>query len=116
MAGRFKEAEDPWLFRLNAWSFDPALAGLPGVDELRKQELQRAGQICRELIQIAPTTLEPYQALGAIHVALGVVPDPNKPIVDLGGDLNQRMARGKRIFESVCFTCHLIHGQGQPGL
>ncbi len=116
LAGRFREADDPWLFRLNAWTFDPSRLALGGAMELRRQELERAARLCREVISSAPTTLDAYQALGAIHISLGYSPDPTKPVVDLGGDLKERMARGKRVFDAVCFTCHMPHGEGQPGI
>ena len=116
LAGRFREADDPWLFRLNGWSFDPGRQAIPGVPELQRQELERAAQLCHAVIESAPTSLEPYQALGMIHLALGWTPDPAKPVVDLGGDLKERMARGRRVYETVCFACHMPHGEGQPGI
>jgi len=71
LAGRFREADDPWLEELRAWCYDPSrLALLASIEDMTNRGDHGVALLERAL-QIAPDDVRGYSELGRVYLRLG---------------------------------------------
>ncbi len=70
-AGRFREADDPWLEELRAWCYDPARLAVWASVELLTNHGDHGVALLERAIQIAPADPLGYDDLGRVYLQLG---------------------------------------------
>jgi HemY protein len=71
IAGRFREAEDPWLEELQAWCYDPSrLAVWASIDDMTNHG-DRGVALLERAIKLAPDDARDYTELGRVYLHLG---------------------------------------------
>jgi len=71
LAGRFREADDPWLEELREWCFDPSrLALLASIEDMTNHG-DRGVALLERALQIAPDDVRGYDELGRVYLRLG---------------------------------------------
>ncbi|ACB73884.1 tetratricopeptide repeat protein [Opitutus terrae] len=134
-AGRFREADDPWLTELNAWCFDPDRLFMLGTIDFQTERHQEARAFYEKAVQLAPEDAEAHALLGDLYLKQGDparardalehslrMPRPGKPPAMLFVNLSQAYrelhdsAQALAIVErglreaSVSFDLHNAHG------
>jgi HemY protein len=69
-AGRFREADDPWLDELWAWCYDFDKLCAQGALELQTGHGDRARSYYERAIQLRPRVVTGYEFLGALYIKL----------------------------------------------
>jgi len=64
MAGRFREAEDPWMDELRGWCFDPSQLAVWGNIDFQAKFGDRGKAMFERAIEVAPENPIGYEALG----------------------------------------------------
>jgi HemY protein len=64
IAGRFREAEDPWLDELRSWCFDPSQLAVWGNIDFQAKYGDRGKAMFARAIEVAPENPAGYEALG----------------------------------------------------
>lgn len=71
MAGRFRDAEDPWLDELHAWCYDPSRLAVLAAIEYQTKYGDRGESILKRVIQLAPKDSRGYLELGKLYLNVG---------------------------------------------
>lgn len=87
-AGRFREADDPWLEDLHPWCYDPKRLALLGTAAYQTRRGDRGVSFLKRAVELSPEDSAAYQALGTLYLQLG---EPNKaqPVFEQGLPLAQ---------------------------
>lgn len=70
-AGRFREADDPWLAELNAWCYDPKQLFVLATIEYQTNEGDRGLGYLERAVQVQPNDPTGYEMLGDLQLKLG---------------------------------------------
>ncbi len=70
-AGRFREADDPWIDGLSAWCFDPKRLGVLGTIAFQTGRLTEAKPLLERAIALAPSDASGYERLGDLALQGG---------------------------------------------
>ncbi len=70
-AGRFREADDPWLSELSAWCYDPKRLFVLGTMEYQLGRGDRGLGYFRRALELAPEDPAGYEMLGDLYLKLG---------------------------------------------
>jgi HemY protein len=70
-AGRFREAEDPWIDGLSAWCFDPKRLGVLGTIAFQTGRPAEAKPLLERAIALAPSAASGYERLGDLALQGG---------------------------------------------
>lgn len=71
LAGRFREADDPWLEELQAWCYDPSrLAVLAAIEDMTNHG-DRGVALLERAMKIAPGDARGYDQLGRVYLHAG---------------------------------------------
>jgi len=68
--GELREADDPWLSRMYAWSFDSYRLEVMGGRRLQAQQLQAVLPFYEKAVHLAPGDGSAYDALGNVYLLL----------------------------------------------
>ncbi|HEX9784903.1 MAG TPA: tetratricopeptide repeat protein [Opitutaceae bacterium] len=71
MAGRFREADDPWLDELNAWCHHPQRLRVLGTIEFQTERGDRGRALMERAVRLAPDDPAGYELLGDLYLKLG---------------------------------------------
>lgn len=71
LAGRFREADDPWLNELNDWCRDPKRLYLLSAIQFQTHRGDRGQGLLERAIQLAPHDPAGYELLGSTQLKLG---------------------------------------------
>ncbi|MEO7700715.1 MAG: tetratricopeptide repeat protein [Opitutus sp.] len=88
-AGRFREAEDPWLDELQASCYDPKRLALLGTTAFQTRRGDRGVSYLRRAVELAPDDSAGYQSLGTLYLQLGE-PAKAQPVFEQGLQLPVR--------------------------
>ena len=83
MAGRFREADDPWLEELHAWCYDPSRLAVWGAIEYQTKHGDRGRSLLERAIQLTPDDPRGYLQLGKLYLDLGD-PDHARAVLEQG--------------------------------
>ncbi len=70
-AGRFRDAEDPWLWELHAWCFDPKRLCVLGTVQFQARRGDRGRAFTERAVELAPDNPGMYEQLGDLYLKLG---------------------------------------------
>ncbi|MEO7598747.1 MAG: tetratricopeptide repeat protein, partial [Opitutus sp.] len=82
-AGRFREADDPWLAELHQWCYDPKRLALLGTAAYQTRRGDRGVSFLQRALHLAPEDPAAYLALGTLHLQLGE-PAKAQPVLEEG--------------------------------
>lgn len=74
-AGRFREAEDPWLNSVWGWTFDPYRLEVLGAIRMQTQQLEASLPFYEKAVRLAPEDGSAYDALGDVYMQLNRLDD-----------------------------------------
>lgn len=106
-SGEFREADDPWLRRIFAWSFDTYRLQAPGMAELQTRELEASLPFYRETVHLAPGDGLAYDALGNLYLQL------NRPN-EARATLEAGIAAAPRTLALYGSLAEALRQQGRP--
>jgi len=70
-AGRFREADDPWIEELHGWCYDPKRLALLGTTAYQTRRGDRGVTFLQRAVQLAPDDPAGYESLGILYLQLG---------------------------------------------
>ncbi|HWA85006.1 MAG TPA: tetratricopeptide repeat protein [Opitutus sp.] len=70
-AGRYREADDPWIEELHAWCYDPKRLTLLATMAFQMQRGDRGVAFLQRAIELAPDDPASYLQLGSLYLQLG---------------------------------------------
>jgi len=73
--GEWREADDPWLYKMYAWSFDPYRFDKSGGTGLQTRQLEAALPFYEKAVRLAPNDGLAYDALGSVDLQLNRLDD-----------------------------------------
>lgn len=79
-AGRFREAEDPWMSKLAGWSYDPYRLQVLGATEMQTGRLQASLPFYEKSLELNPSDGSAYDALADVYAQLDRVDDARKTL------------------------------------
>lgn len=97
-AGRFREADDPWLDELHAWCYDPKRLALLGTMEYQTRRGDRGVRFLQRAVELAPEDPAGYEMLGTHYLLLG---EPAKAQAILEQALRLPARRGNPVMLEV---------------
>jgi tetratricopeptide (TPR) repeat protein len=68
--GEWREADDPWLYKVYAWSFDPYHLDKSGDAGLQARRLEASLPFYEKAVRLAPNDGLAYDALGSVYLQL----------------------------------------------
>lgn len=68
--GEWREADDPWLYKMYAWSFDPYRLDKSGEADLQARRLETTLPFYERAVHLAPDDGQAYDALGSVYLQL----------------------------------------------
>ena len=68
--GEWREADDPWLYKMYAWSFDPYHLDKSGEADLQARRLEGSLPFYEKEVRLAPNDGLAYDALGSVYSQL----------------------------------------------
>jgi tetratricopeptide (TPR) repeat protein len=71
IAGRFREADDPWLEELHAWCYDPSRLAVWASIEYQTKHGDRGKSLLGRVLELAPDDPRGYLQLGKLYLDLG---------------------------------------------
>lgn len=69
-AGRFRDAEDPWLTELEAWCYDPGRLRMLATMAHQTGASERAVALLQRALELAPGDRQSYENLGDLYLKL----------------------------------------------
>jgi HemY protein len=75
LAGRFREVDDPWLYRVYGWTFDPFRLEVLGAIRLQTRQLEASLPFYEKAVRLAPRDGSAYDALGDVYLQLNRMAD-----------------------------------------
>lgn len=106
--GEWREADDPWLSRIYAWSFDPYRLENLGGNRLQSRQLEASLPFYEKAVRLAPGDGSAYDALGNLYRQLS-------RLDDAAASLRAGLAAAPRTAELYSTLAQVLRKQGKVG-